>query len=191
MKKILATGLFILVGIASSVNATVIVNAGTTTDTDQGLEFLHIPEYTATSNYATALAGVTVNGASWTLATVDQFLGLMSNVTGVALAPWNGSNHNDTNFSRVQADAMMGALGYGLSSITDGPWVWLNGGSFGPAEFAAHTSCCDDFHINKTSASDINTALYVRSSVSVAEPSSFALLVMGVLGLAASRRKRG
>lgn len=188
MKNVLLSGLLLIVGSFNVANATVIVNATTTTDTDQGLEFLHIPQYTATSDYATALAGISFGGFNWQLATVSQFLTLMSNATGVSLPAWDGTNHGDTNFNSAQADAMMAALGYGLNSITDGPWVWLNGGNLGPAEVVAHTNCCDDFHLNQTVATDINTALYVRSSAVVPVPATIAILGLGLAGIGYTRR---
>ncbi|MCW8881255.1 MAG: PEP-CTERM sorting domain-containing protein [Sedimenticola sp.] len=183
MKKITTVLAFVGMMLCLNVNAAIIVGATTTTDTAQGLEFLHIPEYTTTSDYASALGGITHAGFNWTLATADQFITLMSNVTGVALPAWNGSNHSDTDFTSSQADAMMASLGYGLNSITHGPFVWLNGGAFGPSEFAAHTDCCDDFHLNQTVASDINPGFFVRSArASVPEPGTLAILCAGLLG---------
>ncbi|TVO76988.1 PEP-CTERM sorting domain-containing protein [Sedimenticola selenatireducens] len=191
MKKITTVLAFIGIMLCLNANAAIIVGATTTTDTAQGLEFLHIPEYTTTSDYATALAGISHASSNWALATVEQFLTLLSNATGVPLAAWNGSNHGDTDFSSSQADAMMASLGYGLSSITDGPWVWLNGGAFGPSEFAAHTDCCDDFHLNQTVASDINTGFYVRSAaISVPEPGTLAILFAGLLGFRLAQHRK-
>lgn len=189
MKTII--GMLVAIGMIFSLNAnaTIIIGPTTTTDTEQGLEFLHIPEYTATSDYATALAGISHAGSNWALATVDQFITLMSNVTGVSLAAWDGTNHGDTDFNSTQADAMMASLGYGLNSITDGPYVWLNGGAFGPSEFAAHTSCCDDFHLYQTAGTDINTGFYVRRAAAVPEPGTLAILCAGLLGFRLAKRR--
>lgn len=174
------------------VQADVIVNTETTTDTAQGLEFLHV-NIPSDMTYPSAQAGFQYGGFNWQLATVDQFLTLMENATGTSIPDWDGSNLGDWDFNSTQADAMMAALGYGPSSET--PWFWLNGGANGAAEALAHTSCCDDFHLNQTTPGEsLQPALFVKGGEIAPVPGlaqwGMILLVMLMLGLATAHLYR-
>ena len=185
----LTLALALVVLAATSSSAAIILTPTSTIDTDQGLEFLHVPQYTTTSNYATAAGGISLLGYNWNLATADQFVELISNATGVPLATWNGSNHGDTNFSTAQAASMMAALGYGTPSNTD--WLWLDGGVYGPSRVLAHTGF-DDFHLNQFPNVQVQQrALYVRATAAVPEPSTLAIWsVLGGIGYVVRRRRK-
>lgn len=173
--------------------ADVIVNADSTTDTTQGLEFLHVGQ-TSLMTFASAQAGLSYGGFTWEPATVEQFLALMEGATGVSIPTWDGSNLGDVNFDSTQALAMMAALDGGNSSAL--PGFWVDGEAFGASQVYAHTGN-DDFHLEQGAQwRDPAPVLFTRAtSAPPAAPTATApiptltqwgliLLVMLMLGLA-------
>ncbi len=179
---------------SNSANATVIVNSSTTTDTGQGLEFLHIGQVPTNYSFATALAGISQAGYSWVLATVEQFLDLVSNATGQTLAAWNGFNHQDTGFSAASATKMMAALTGSSADNQESGWFWVNGGStYGDAQVYAHNTSFEDFHLYNSASETSGGALFVRdtqAAAAIPSPATLALLGLGLTFLGYQRRRK-
>lgn len=176
--------------------ADVIVNTNSTTDTAQGLEFLHVGQTTAMT-FTTAQAGITYDGFTWQIATVDQFLALMEGATGTSIPAWDGSNLGDVDFDATQALAMMAALDGGNSSVL--PGFWVDGETFGESQVYAHTGN-DDFHLAQgPNWGSTVPVLFIRA-VDVVEVEAtpvptmtqwgLILLTLLVLGLASARLYR-
>ena len=186
IKGIVFSSLLLVSSISS---ATIIINADTTVDTEQGLEFLHVDQVAATLTSAEASAGFMYDGFSWQLATVDQLINLVANAMGTSLPAWNGlsgisSNYNDYDFSAADAQMMLDALG----SQDTGP-SWIDGESFGISQFWAHEGFWD-IHIQPGDWwGTTGRALFVKAA-EVSEPATLLLMGAGLLGLGIARKRK-
>jgi len=184
IKMLKAAFVGMVLSISSFANSGLITDNGwNTVDVDSGLIFLDLDQLAA-GDYATVNNTFSYNGFNWQLATVDQFALLLESVTGTTIGSYTGST-----ITFIDNSTDLGALATLINGST--AWVdfYLDGGQYGPAQGALHPSWPDG-HIYASSGSPAYRGLYVQTSVDVPEPSTLAILALGILSLMSRRFKK-
>ncbi len=176
----------------SMVSATVVDNGVYTTDTDLGLDYLDVG--LVRYDYATFEGGIVYDSRTWNLATAAQIASTWSDATGLGLTSadiLSGDNDMGATASGILHDLFDGVttdVGSGGESVIgdygmDGYFNHISGG-----QLSVHGGTWNDSHYQSNTGG--TASAWLVSASSVPEPSTLALLALGILGFGVTRKPR-